>query len=137
MPLSLDESVKTEETEDADETLPHTPRSSANQWKDQEPDTFDTSLEDCLTAPIETSPTVIIPTAKRGKKGTKGSGATRGGAARGRGRGRGARRSARNAAGSGKGAKVKKGKTSEETDNSDVSFMDGFEVIDEIGDGED
>lgn len=137
MPLSLDESSKTEETEeteDVDESLLHSPRSSANQWKDQEPDLLDTSLEDSLTAPIEP---VITSTAKRGKKGTKGGGMTRGGAARGRGRGRGARRSARNAAGSGKGAKAKKGKANEETENSDVSFMDGFEVIDEIGDGED
>lgn len=134
MPLSLDESSKTEETEDVDESLLHSPRSSANQWKDQESDILDTSLEDSFTAPIEA---VIIPTAKRGKKGTKGGGVTRGGAARGRGRGRGARRSARNAAGSGKGGKAKKGKANEETENSDVSFMDGFEVIDEIGDGED
>lgn len=135
LPLSLDESSKTEETEDVDESLLHSPRSSANQWKDQEePDLLDTSLEDSLTAPIEP---VITSTAKRGKKGTKGGGMTRGGAARGRGRGRGARRSARNAAGSGKGAKAKKGKANEETENSDVSFMDGFEVIDEIGDGED
>lgn len=134
MPLSLDESSKTEETEDVDESLLHSPRSSANQWKDQETDLLDTSLEDSLTAPIEP---VITSTAKRGKKGTKGGGMTRGGATRGRGRGRGARRSARNVAGSGKGAKAKKGKANEETENSDVSFMDGFEVIDEIGDGED
>ena len=108
MPLSLDESSKTEETEDVDESLLHSPRSSANQWKDQETDLLDTSLEDSLTAPIEP---VITSTAKRGKKGTKGGGMTRGGAARGRGRGRGARRSARNVAGSGKGAKAKKGKS--------------------------
>ena len=77
--------------------------------------------------------------AKRGRKGAaKGGGSIRGGAARGRGRGRGARRSGRAAARTDKAAKAKKGKVNEETDgNEDVTFMEGFEIIDEIGDGED
>ncbi|XP_068682348.1 DNA ligase 1-like isoform X2 [Montipora foliosa] len=139
LPLTVDHPVNNEENEDAEETLPSTPKSSASPWKDEEPDTPDSPQEELLKSPIEAAPVAVVPMAKRGRKGAgKGGGSIRGGAARGRGRGRGARRSGRAAARTDKAAKAKKGKVNEETDgNEDVTFMEGFEIIDEIGDGED
>ena len=129
----MDESMKTEEQEEPKEPLTATPLLTSNQWEEQENDTLDSSQEEIVTPPKE-----VTPTAKRGRKATARGGAARGGSARGRGRGRGARRSGRAAAGAGKAGKAKKGKVDEDADNTgDVSLMEGFEIIDEIGDGED
>lgn len=133
IPLCLGDSMKTEEQEELKEPLTATPRLASNQLKEVENDTPDSSQEEFVTPSKE-----VTPTARRGRKAAARGGATRGGSARGRGRGRAARRSGRTAAGAGKTGKAKKGKVDEEADNTDdVNLMEGFEIIDEIGDGED
>ena len=140
IPLTVDEPVKIEEVEEPKVQLSITPRLAANKDDEKEelhesetPGSSQEEIED--TPPKENTPT---SSGRRGRKGQTRGGAGRGGAARGRGRGRGSRRSARSAAGPGKAGKVKKEKVKENVDNNDdVNFMEGFEVIDEIGDGED
>ncbi|XP_078349676.1 uncharacterized protein LOC144634553 isoform X2 [Oculina patagonica] len=140
IPLTVDEPVKTDEVEEPKIPLPITPRLAASQDDEKEeltesetPSSSQEEIED--TPPKEVTPT---GSGRRGRKGQTRGGAGRGGAGRGRGRGRGSRRSARSAAGPGKALKAKKEKAEANVDNNDdVSFMEGFEVIDEIGDGED
>lgn len=138
--MTVDEPVKTDEVEEPKVPLSITPRLDASQDDEKEelnesetPSSSQEEIED--TPPKEITPT---GSGRRGRKGQTRGGASRGGAARGRGRGRGSRRSARSAAGPRKALKANKEKAQENVDNNDdVSFMEGFEVIDEIGDGED
>jgi len=141
IPLTVNESVKSEESETPEEPkipLSITPKLSTSEDNEKEelqesvtPSSSQDEVE--ATPPRENTPT---STGRRGRRNPARGGAGRGGVARGRGRGRGSRRSARSAAGPGK-AKAKKEKTEEDTNNDDMSLMEGFEVIDEIGDGED
>ena len=141
IPLALNEPVKSEEPETAEEPkipLSITPRLGTSEDNDkeelQELETPNSSQEEIeATPPKENTPT---SGGRRGRKNQTRGGASRGGVARGRGRGRGSRRSARSAAGTVK-AKVKKEKVEEDANNDDMNLMEGFEVIDEIGDGED
>lgn len=122
-----------EEAEEPKDPPSSTPRLPSNQWKEQE-----TSVPSSQEDTEETPAKEVTPTARRGRKGAGRGGAGRGGTARGRGRGRGARRSGRASAGAGKASKAKKDKVEEDAgNNDDVDFMEGFEIIDEIGDGED
>lgn len=88
---------------------------------------------------IEVVFVVVVFMVKCGRKGVvKGGGFIRGGVVRGCGCGWGVRCSGRVVVRIDKVVKVKKGKVNEEIDgNEDVIFMEGFEIIDEIGDGED
>lgn len=144
IPLTVDEPVKSEETEVPEEPkepktpLSITPRLSTSEDNEkeelQESVTPSSSQEEIeATPPKENTPT---SGGRRGRKNQTRGGVGRGGGARGRGRGRGSRRSARSAAGAGK-AKIKKEKVEEDANNDDLNLMEGFEVIDEIGDGED
>ncbi|XP_020608100.1 uncharacterized protein LOC110046740 isoform X2 [Orbicella faveolata] len=141
IPLTVNEPVKSEEPEAPEEPkipLSITPQlgtSEDNEKEElQESETPSSSQEEIeATPPKENTPT---SGGRRGRKNQTRGGAGRGGVARGRGRGRGSRRSARSAAGPGK-AKVKKEKAEEDANNDDLNLMEGFEVIDEIGDGED
>ena len=128
-PPHFEEPVKSEEEEQPKIPVAISPKLSGQKKVKEEPEDTDiTTAEE-----QDTSPKVPTPTARRGRKvGTRGTGA------RGRGRGRGTRRSTRNAVGSARGVKVKHEKVDDEAENNDdMSFMEGFEVIDEIIDGED
>ena len=144
IPLTVNNPVKSEETEAPEEPkipLPITPRLSTSEDNEKEelpesvtPNSSQEEIE--ATPPKENTPT---SGGRRGRKNQSRGGVGRGGVARGRGRGRGgrgSRRSARSAAGTGK-AKIRKEKVEEDANNDDVNLMEGFEVIDEIGDGED
>ena len=120
--------MQTEEDEDA--PLSTIPRLASNQWKEQDHDSESSSQEDTEDTPAKE----VTPTARRGKKGAARGG--RGVATRGRGRGRGARRSTRTPRGA-KASKAKNEKANDAADNNDMNLMEGFEIIDEIGDGED
>ena len=121
------------EPEAAKEPVSTTPRLASNQWKERDNDSESSSPDDTEDTPIKE----VTPPARRGKKGAARGGASRGGATRGKGRGRGARRGAKASVG-GKAAKAKKTKAKEGVDKTyDVNLIEGFEVIDEIGDGED
>jgi len=141
IPLTVSESVKSEESETPEEPkipLSITPKlgtSEDNEKEELQESVTPSSSQDEVeaTPPRENTPT---STGRRGRRNPTRGGAGRGGVARGRGRGRGSRRSARSAAGPGK-VKAKKEKTEEDANNDDMSLMEGFEVIDEIGDGED
>ena len=127
--------TKTDDLEETEEPPTVTARHPANQWTDQEPDTPESLQEDTVTSLNVITPDVTPTPPKRGRKGAAKGGATRGGGARGRGRGRGARRGGRASAAAGRAAKTKKGKAEEDAgNNDDVNFMEGFEIIDEIGD---
>lgn len=131
IPLSTDTAVNSE-PEAAKEPVSTTPRRASNQWKERDNDSESSSPDDTEDIPIKE----VTPPARRGKKGAARGGA-RGGATRGKGRGRGARRGAKASVG-GKASKAKKTKAKEGVDNTDdVNLIEGFEVIDEIGDGED
>lgn len=144
IPLTVNESVKSEEPETPETPeepkipLSITPKlgtSEDNEKEELQESVTPSSSQDEVeaTPPTENTPT---STGRRGRRNPTRGGAGRGGVARGRGRGRGSRRSARSAAGPGK-VKAKKEKTEEDANNEDMSLMEGFEVIDEIGDGED
>lgn len=143
IPLSVDEPVTSEEVDVPKSPLSITPRLTDSQDNEKEesqeseiPGSSQEEIEDIT--PKENTPTpTLAGSGRRGKKSVTRGGAGRGGAARGRGRGRGSRRGARNAAGPGKALKAKKKKAEDADKNNDVDFMVGFEIIDEIGDGED
>ena len=129
--MSTDTAVNSE-PEAGKEPVSTTPRRASNQWKERDNDSESSSPDDTEDIPIKE----VTPPPRRGKKGAARGGA-RGGATRGKGRGRGARRGAKASVG-GRASKAKKTKAKEGADNiDDVNLIEGFEVIDEIGDGED
>lgn len=130
--MSTDTAVNFE-PEAAKEPVSTTPRRASNQWKERDNDSESSSPDDAEDIPIKE----VTPPARRGKKGAARGGASRSSATRGKGRGRGARRGAKASVG-GRASRAKKTKAKEGADNTDdVNLIEGFEVIDEIGDGED
>lgn len=129
-PMATDESVNNEEVE---EPIPPVSIPPGQNVELVEPETPTSSQEE-----VEESPPVreTTPTGRRGRKNARG-GAGRGGTARGRGRGRGTKRGTRAATGAGKSSKAKKVKVEVAPENDDMDLMEGFEIIDEIGDAED
>ena len=128
--MATDESVNNEEIESP---IPPVSISPGQNVELVEPETPTSSQEE-----VEGSPPVreTTPTGRRGRKNARG-GAGRGGTARGRGRGRGTKRGTRAATGAGKSSKAKKAKVEVAPENDDMDLMEGFEIIDEIGDAED
>lgn len=132
-PLATDESVNNEEVEEPKAPVPVLPSQNIKTDELEESDALTSSQEE-----VEEPPPVkgTTPTGRRGRKNAKG-GASRGASARGRGRGRGGKRGTRATTGAGKTTKAKKVKVDAAPENDDLDLMDGFEIIDEIGGGED